>query len=229
MEYSAEEYTEMLILYGEAGRSAFAAAALYAERYPERERHPSHHVILGCVQRARETGCLMPRHHGTPVHIPVRDEERVLRHFEENPGNSVRRELGLSRYVVHRILYTGTDCTRIIISECNNLLRETRNNASIFVKAILLFLFNSCANFKINMYTNNWRNIQSSLRSVGGMLLSPTISCGRTRQPSHQTACSIPIIFYRGIKRIRTSFDKARSNIGGQLMCGRNYGGSNRK
>lgn len=107
MDYSAEEYTEMLIFYGEAGRSASGAAALYAERYPERERHPSHHVILGCVQRARETGCLMPRHHGASVRIPVRDEERVLRHFEENPGNSVRRavrDLGLSRYVVHRTL-----------------------------------------------------------------------------------------------------------------------------
>ncbi|RLU24859.1 hypothetical protein DMN91_002950 [Ooceraea biroi] len=56
-----------------------------------------------------ETGNLLlhRRNAGAPEHIRVNDEERILRTFEENPQNSVRRVaemLGLSRNVVHRIL-----------------------------------------------------------------------------------------------------------------------------
>jgi len=108
-DYTAEEYTDMLIVYGAAGENARAAARLYAERFPGRERQPYYQTILRCVQRARETGMLMLnwRNAGAPVRYNVQDEERILRVFEENPRNSVRRAsrmLGLSRYVVHRVL-----------------------------------------------------------------------------------------------------------------------------
>jgi len=105
--YTAEEYTDMLITYGMAGENILAAAQLYAERFPDRERHPDHNVIFQCVQRARETGFLCPqRHAGVPMHR-VSDEERILETFEENPGNSIRRVsrmLGLSHYMVRHIL-----------------------------------------------------------------------------------------------------------------------------
>ena len=107
-EYTAGEYTDMIIVFGIAGENARAAARLYAERFPERERHPDNNVILRCIRRARETGTLLldRRNIAVPMHR-VADEERIMRAFEENPRNSVRRVagmLGLSRYVVHRVL-----------------------------------------------------------------------------------------------------------------------------
>ena len=108
-EYTSDEYTDMIIMYGEAGRNAALAARLYAQEFPDRERHPSHQVIMRCVQRCRETGSvLQARRDGGPRRqVRVEDEERILRAFEENPGNSIRRAaraLGLSRNVVHRTL-----------------------------------------------------------------------------------------------------------------------------
>ena len=108
-EYSSEEYIDMVIMYGEAGRNAALAARFYAEEFPDRERHPCPQVILRCVQRCRETGSVLlsRRDRGERMQVRVDDEERILRAFEENPGKSVRRiarALGLSRYVVHRTL-----------------------------------------------------------------------------------------------------------------------------
>lgn len=110
MNFTAEEYTDMIICYGIAGENAHAAERLYAERFPNRERHPDRRTITGCIQRSRETGFLLPRHQNR-VNVSVRrhvhDDEEVLRAFEENPGNSVRRvasALGISRCTVHRIL-----------------------------------------------------------------------------------------------------------------------------
>ena len=34
--FSAQEYTDMIIIYGEAGEDAIEAANLYAERFPGR-------------------------------------------------------------------------------------------------------------------------------------------------------------------------------------------------
>ncbi|XP_029659319.1 uncharacterized protein LOC115233172 [Formica exsecta] len=62
------------------------------------------------MQRAKDTGSLLPwTHHtcGAPQRLRCYDEERILRIFEENPGNSVRRvarALGYSRFVVHQTL-----------------------------------------------------------------------------------------------------------------------------
>lgn len=86
-EYTAEEYTNMIIVYGAADENARAAARLYAERFPDRERHPNSNVILRCVQRAKESGILIPnrRNAGAPMHYGVNEEERILREFEENP------------------------------------------------------------------------------------------------------------------------------------------------
>lgn len=108
-EYTAEEYVNMLIEYGRAGENARLAANFYAKRFPERERHPDHKVILRCVQRAKETGSLLlnRRNAGAAVNIRVNEEERILQEFEENPGTSIRsvaRLLELSRYAVHRTL-----------------------------------------------------------------------------------------------------------------------------
>jgi len=109
-EYTAQDYTDMIILYGVARENAYVAARLYAERFPERERHPDHKVILRCIRRVRETGSVLPyarRGIGGLRPARVNDEERILRAFEENPRNSIRRvarALNVSRHVVHRVL-----------------------------------------------------------------------------------------------------------------------------
>ena len=38
--YSSEKYTDMVIMYGEAGRNATLATRSYAEDFSDRERHP---------------------------------------------------------------------------------------------------------------------------------------------------------------------------------------------
>jgi len=92
--YTSEEYTDMIICYGMAEENAEAAARIYAERFPNRERHPSPKAIRKCVLRAKETGYLLPNKRnrsGAPIRRNIDDEEEVLREFEENPGTSVRR------------------------------------------------------------------------------------------------------------------------------------------
>ncbi|XP_072758743.1 uncharacterized protein [Anoplolepis gracilipes] len=111
MEFTAEEYTEMIIAYGAAGRNARAAARLYAEQFPGRDSHPAFNTILRCVQRTRETGfvglSINQRYAGRVIQHQVHEEERVLRAFEEDPGLSVCRAaeiLHLPRCMVHRVL-----------------------------------------------------------------------------------------------------------------------------
>lgn len=109
MNFTAEEYTDMIICYGMAGENAHAAKLLYAERFPNR-RHPTKLTITRCVRRSRETGFLLPQHRNrvdVPVRRHINNDERVLRAFEENPANSVRQvahALGIPKSMVHRIL-----------------------------------------------------------------------------------------------------------------------------
>ncbi|XP_018402804.1 PREDICTED: uncharacterized protein LOC108779798 [Cyphomyrmex costatus] len=103
--YTLQEYTDMIIMYGVARECGFAAARLYAERFPARERHPDSNVILRCVRRFRETGSVLRtgQYAGDGMHIDVADEERILQAIEENPRSSTRgiaHALGLSRYAV---------------------------------------------------------------------------------------------------------------------------------
>jgi hypothetical protein len=58
--YTAAEYTEMLIIYGECWRNAREDAREYAIRFPRRLPHPNYNVFLRLVYRARDTGSLVP-------------------------------------------------------------------------------------------------------------------------------------------------------------------------
>jgi len=81
-EYTAQDYTDMIILYDVTRENVCAAARLYAERFPERERHPDYKVILKCIRHVRETGSVLPyARQGIDGLRPVRvnDEERILR------------------------------------------------------------------------------------------------------------------------------------------------------
>lgn len=108
--YTLGEYVDMIIAYGMAEENSNAAARIYAERFPDRDRHPDSKTILRCVKRAKETGDLriLERENAdAPVQSHVAEEERILREFKEHPNSSVRgvaEKLGVSRYMVHRII-----------------------------------------------------------------------------------------------------------------------------
>jgi hypothetical protein len=61
--FSSEEYTEMLIIYGESGINANAAERLYRECFPNR-LHPSSNVILRLIDRVRNSGSVVPNRKG---------------------------------------------------------------------------------------------------------------------------------------------------------------------
>ncbi|GBL55420.1 hypothetical protein AVEN_12542-1 [Araneus ventricosus] len=54
--FGINEYCDMLLIYGECGRKAKAAARLYRERFPEGPQS-TRQTILKVVRRLRETGC----------------------------------------------------------------------------------------------------------------------------------------------------------------------------
>ncbi|KAH0548068.1 hypothetical protein KQX54_000246 [Cotesia glomerata] len=54
--YSNADYVEMLILYGECQRNARLTCRVYRERFPDRQRFPTHGLITRLVNRARESG-----------------------------------------------------------------------------------------------------------------------------------------------------------------------------
>jgi hypothetical protein len=58
--YTAAEYAEMLIIYGECRRNAREYAREYTIRFPRRLPYPNYNVFLWLVYRARDTGSLVP-------------------------------------------------------------------------------------------------------------------------------------------------------------------------
>ncbi|GBP36467.1 hypothetical protein EVAR_88047_1 [Eumeta japonica] len=58
--FTAEEYGDMILLYGEARCDAAEALRLYRERYPARRRPPGAHVISEAFQRIIENKPIVP-------------------------------------------------------------------------------------------------------------------------------------------------------------------------
>lgn len=83
--FTHREYTDMLVVYGEAGRNAVAAARLYAERYPNRV-HPRDGVFRRLEMRLEMDGAF----YRPPVRARPRDvhNAEVVHFFEANPHAS---------------------------------------------------------------------------------------------------------------------------------------------
>lgn len=110
MNFTNEEYCDMVILYGECRQSANAAATEYAIRFPHRQ-HPTRNVILRLVNRARHTGQLSVNRKGIGgvdrAARNQRNEEIILQTFEDDPKISIKnaeREYNLSKSSIQRIL-----------------------------------------------------------------------------------------------------------------------------
>jgi DNA-binding NarL/FixJ family response regulator len=99
--YSAADYVEILLIHGECGRNARAAARMY------------HKVILSTVARTIKTGHILPNRKetdGAPrTARTVENEEAILDAFEEGTESirEVAQELNISKTSsVHQVTKT---------------------------------------------------------------------------------------------------------------------------
>lgn len=104
-QYTAQEYANMHLIYGECLCNANAAARMYRERYRNAERHPDYRVFIN-VHRSLSEGRFPNQmtSEGRPV-MPYEDE--VLEAVEQDPSISVRgieESIGVPKSSAHRIL-----------------------------------------------------------------------------------------------------------------------------
>ena len=105
--YSNEELGNMLLIYGECRKNQRRAAALYAERFPDK-RHPGHGFFQTLFTRICKHGTL---HASTRrVHVASRSAETinaVRDALVANPHTSTRsiaQDLGMNHTTVHRVI-----------------------------------------------------------------------------------------------------------------------------
>lgn len=127
--------------------------------FPGRDRYPTKDMIARCVQHARDTGSILPwgRHTcGAPPRLTANDEERILRVFEENPRNSVRRvarALDYTQYAVHCTLRRNSP---VSFSTSATASRERSRRTHLFFESILIiFIGHTFAMFLY--HTTNWK------------------------------------------------------------------------
>jgi len=93
MEYTAAEYVDMLIMYGQCGENALRAAREYNIHFLER-RPIVYGVILRLLYRARETANLIPNRRINAVMErrarTVQNEKQILHMVDNAPEMSVR-------------------------------------------------------------------------------------------------------------------------------------------
>lgn len=152
--FNTNEYTEMVLLYGEFHRNKREAAKQYAIKFPN-ANHPSASTISNVVTRLRETGSVLNRKRSRSImdltkHVHVED---VLGYALAHPQSSVRsisEACGYSKSQVWNILNTyGAYPYRPILVQdllpgdkerrfdfCNFILNKQNDNMS-FVSDIM--------------------------------------------------------------------------------------------
>jgi hypothetical protein len=108
--YSAADYVEMLIIFGECGWNAREAARIFSDRFPD-QPSPDHKTILRVLARAQETGKVLPNRNeiggGARTARTLANEEAILNIVEEDGTRSIReiaQEVDISSRSVHRVL-----------------------------------------------------------------------------------------------------------------------------
>lgn len=89
--FSAQEYADMILLYGEARGSSAGALALYRERFPHRRAPHNARVIVNAFQRIRENRPIVPGAPQEGTATGVVNQEAILQHFADDPESSTRR------------------------------------------------------------------------------------------------------------------------------------------
>lgn len=109
VQYTNEEYTDMLLVYGYCQGNCADSVRVYSERFPNR-RVPSHPTFAAVERRLRETGRLAPvtANYGRQRFVRQPEvEEEILDRVQEDPELSVRRiarEIAVSKDVVNRVI-----------------------------------------------------------------------------------------------------------------------------
>jgi hypothetical protein len=92
--YSAADYVEMLIIFGECGRNTREAARIFSDRFPD-PPFPDHKTILRVLARAQETRKLLPNRNetagGARTARTLANEEAILNIVEEDGIRSIRK------------------------------------------------------------------------------------------------------------------------------------------
>lgn len=110
--YTAAEYADMILIYGECHQNAALAIRTYRERYGDSRQCPTNpRTIVGALQRIRENRPVDPRSQ-RPDRPPTRQNpiqltENVLQYFEDQPKTSLRqsaRHFQVHHRTVHRII-----------------------------------------------------------------------------------------------------------------------------
>jgi hypothetical protein len=108
--YTNTDYTEMLLIYGEARKNAGEDRRLYQQRFPNK-CHPAHTKLSRMERYLREAGSLSPNKHlcGRPRRSRTPEfEEAVIQHFEEQPDTSTRsvaHNLGVKDKSIWHVLH----------------------------------------------------------------------------------------------------------------------------
>ncbi|KAJ8940106.1 hypothetical protein NQ318_016022 [Aromia moschata] len=108
-QFSNEEYTDMILVYGFCEGNERLSVRVYGERFPNR-RLPNHTTFTAVVRRLRETGRFAARtaDYGRNRFVRTADvEEEILARVEADPELSTRRigaEMEVSKDVVHMTL-----------------------------------------------------------------------------------------------------------------------------
>lgn len=124
VQYSVQEYADMLRCYETAGgRSSNAAANLYRERFPNRQRFPNHRVITRLLIRIRNGEQFVPQNAGAGAPRRIRRpwiQERILRLIRNNPRTSLR--------VIARALNLSYSTVRATVSEAGYVVLYLKYN-----------------------------------------------------------------------------------------------------
>ncbi|KAL3287926.1 hypothetical protein HHI36_002382 [Cryptolaemus montrouzieri] len=103
--YSAQEYSDMHLIYGECGCNASAAARLYRERFPNAEQHRDYRVFVHVHQSYSEGRLPHVRKSGGRPQADY--EDMVLDKVENGAGTSVRpieMNTGVPKSIAQRML-----------------------------------------------------------------------------------------------------------------------------
>lgn len=141
--YTAQEYANMHLIYGECAMNANAAARLYRERYPNEPRYPDYRVFIRVHQCYRE-GRFPGRGVGGAAEvgqlINPQHEEIVLHEIEADETTSTRaiaRRTGVPKSTVHRILKKRFQLYPFHVTRVHTLLPRDYNARVIFCRQMI--------------------------------------------------------------------------------------------
>lgn len=175
MQFTNEEYADIVLMYGEARCSSSEARRLYQERFPNR-RLPHVRVFSRTFMRLRETGSVLQRPCPRERGVAREGEQEVLDLLEENPSTSVRRiarQRNMPKSRVHRILKQNnkypfhlTKVQALLagdpqqrLSFCRLILQKDREDSEFLKKILWTDESNFPRDGSLNLHnTHHWEN-----------------------------------------------------------------------